>query len=83
MKSRAYALNPIDDVGSQKDLPTSFFPCDFYKHMNEPQNFLTFSFNPFSKLVQNVKAIPHASLKLLNLKQDHPSSETLIKLSLW
>ena len=27
--------------------PPSFFPCNFYKRTNYPQNFLTFSFNPF------------------------------------
>ena len=37
-----------------------------------PKNFLTFSFNPFVKLVKNFKAIPRAGPKLLNLKQDHP-----------
>ena len=76
------ALNPIDDVGSQKGFPTSFFPCNFYKRMNEPQNFLTFGFKPFSKLVQNVMTIPHASPKLLNLKQDHPSKKVIFLVKL-
>ena len=40
-----------------------------------PQNFLTFSFNPFDRLVQNFKFVPCASPKLLNLNQDHPSKE--------
>ena len=31
--------------------PTSFFPCNFYKRTNYPQNFLTFSFNLFATLV--------------------------------
>ena len=37
-----------------------------------PQDFLTFSFNPFAFLVWNVKAIPSASQKILNLNQEHP-----------
>ena len=40
-----------------------------------PQNFLTFSFNPFSTLVLNFKVIPTASPKFLNLNQDHPSKK--------
>ena len=42
-----------------------------------PQNFLTFSFNPFSTLVQNLKFVPSASPKLLNLNQDHPSKKAI------
>ena len=37
-----------------------------------PQNFLTFSFNPFTTMVQSFKTIPSASTKLLNLNQGHP-----------
>ena len=40
-----------------------------------PQNFLTFSFNPFDRLVQNFKFVPCASPKLLNLNQNHPSKK--------
>ena len=32
-----------------KRLPYQFFYCNFYKRRNSPKNFLTFSFNPFSK----------------------------------
>ena len=39
------------------------------------QNFLTFSFNPFDRLVQNFKFIPSAAPKFLNLNQDHPSKK--------
>ena len=39
------------------------------------QNFLTFSFNPFGRLVQNFKFIPSAAPKFLNLNQDHPSKK--------
>ena len=55
---------------------------------NNPQNFLAFSFNPFATFVQNVKAIPSASPKLLNLNQEHPLKivffgQILIKFRLW
>ena len=75
-------FKPIDDVGSQKGFPTSFFPCNFYKRMNEPQNFLALDFNPFSNLVQNVMTISPASRKLLNLKQDHPSKKVIFPVKL-
>ena len=55
--------------------PTSF---SFVSSTNVgfgPQNFLTFSFNPFATLVQNFKFVPSASPKLLNLNQDHPSKK--------
>ena len=57
--------------GRQKGPFYQFFPCSFYKRKNQPQNFMTFSFNPFVKLVQ--KAIPSANPNFLNLKQDHPA----------
>ena len=49
-----------------------------------PQNFLTFSFNPFATLVENFKFVPSASPKLLNWNQDHPdfSGQILNKLRL-
>ena len=42
-----------------------------------PQNFLTFSFNSFTTLVQNIKFVPSASPKLFNLNQDHPSKKAI------
>ena len=39
------------------------------------KNFLTFSFNSFSKLVQIFKTTPSAIPKLMNLNQDHPSKK--------
>ena len=62
-------LDPIQygegRVGGDKNdpLPYQFFPCNFYKLKNQPQNFLTFNsfLNPFSTLVQNLKPIPSAS----------------------
>ena len=41
-----------------------------------PQNFLICSFDPFIALLQNIKAIPSTSCKLLNLNQDHPSKNS-------
>ena len=57
--------------------PYQFFPCNFYKRRFGPQNFLTFSFNPFATLVQNFKFLPSASPNLLNLNQDQPSKKAI------
>ena len=55
-------LNPIQDGGGrQKGPPTSFSPVTSTKVGFGPQNFLTFSFNPFATLVQNCKFVPSAS----------------------
>ena len=59
--------------GGQKGPPTSFFPITSTNVGFGPQNFQTFSFNPFATLQQNLKFVPSASPKLLNLNQDHPS----------
>ena len=71
----------------QKAAPssTSFFPATSTNVLINPQNCLTFSFNPFATLVRNSKAIPGASPKLLNLNQEHLSKngfsgEILIKM---
>ena len=70
----------------QKGLPTSFSPVTSTNVRFGPQNFLTFSFNPFATLVQNFKFAPSASPKLLNLNQDlkksNFSGQILIKLRL-
>ena len=67
-----------------KNPPYQFFPCNFYKRNNLPQNFLTFSFDPFAKVMWSLKAIPRANPKLLNLNQEHPSKKLLFWLkSLW
>ena len=52
--------------GGQKALYLSVFPQFSIK------GFLTFNFNPFATLLQNFKAIPSVSSKLLNLNQKHP-----------
>ena len=61
--------------GGQKGPPTSFSPVTSTNVGFGPQNFLTFSFNPFAKLVQ--KSVPTASPKLLNLNQDHSSKKAI------
>ena len=43
-------INPIQD-GGQKDHPTNFSPVTFANVGISPQDFLTFSFNPFATLV--------------------------------
>ena len=53
--------------GGKKAPPTSFSPVNSTKVGFGPQNFRTFSFNPFTTLVQNFKFVPSASPKLLNL----------------
>ena len=64
--------------GVQKGIPpTSFFPVTSTNVECGPQNFLTFSFNPFATLVQNFKFVPSVNLKLLNLNQDHPSKKAI------
>ena len=41
-------LNPIQDGEGQKAPPTSFSPVTSTNVRISPQNFLTFSFNPFT-----------------------------------
>ena len=57
--------------------PYQFFRVTFRNVGITPQNFLTFSFDPISTLVQNFKFIPSASRKLLNLKQHYPSEKVI------
>ena len=65
--------------GEQKGPPTSFSPVTSTNVQLGPLNFLTFIFNPFATLVQNFKFLPSASLKLLNLNQNHPSKTNKVK----
>ena len=58
--------------GSKKTTPTSFSPVTSINVALSPENFPTFSFNPFATLVQNFMVIPSSSTKSLNLNQDHP-----------
>ena len=74
-------FNPIQDgrgAGGGKNIPPIIFsPVTSTNVGFGPKNFLTFSFNPFATLVQNFKFVPSASLKLLNLNQDHPSEKAI------
>ena len=52
-------FNPIHDGGGgTKRPPTSFPPVTSTNVAIGPQNFLTFSFNPFATLVQNSTFVP-------------------------
>ena len=55
--------------------PTIFSPVTSTNVGISPKNYLAFSFNPFATIVQNFKATPSASHKLLNLNQDHPQKK--------
>ena len=77
-------FNPIQDRGGggrgvQKapTPPTSFSPVTSTNVGIRLQNFLTFSFNPFDRLVQNFEFVRSASLKLLNLNQEHLSKKAV------
>ena len=63
--------------GSKKAPPTSFSPVTSTNVGISSQNFLTFSFNPYDRLVYNFKYVPSPSRKLLNLNQDHPSKNAV------
>ena len=56
--------------------PTSFSPVTSTNVGISP-NFLNFSFNPFATLAQNVKFVPSASPKSLNLNQDQLSKKAV------
>ena len=63
--------------GGRKAPPTSFSPVTSTNLGFGPQNFLTFSFDPFATLVQNFKFVPGASPKLLNLNQDQLTKKAI------
>ena len=60
--------------------PTSFSSVTSANVRIYPQNFLTFSFNPFATLLGNFKFAPCVSPKLLNLNQDHFSKKAVFLL---
>ena len=69
-------LNPIQYGGvGKKAPPTNFPPITSTNVGISPQKFLAFSYNPLATLVENLKVIPSASLKLLNFNQDHHSKK--------
>ena len=80
-----HSFNPIQDGegetegggGCKKTPSTSFSPVTSTNVRISPQNFLTFSFNPFPTLMYNFKTMSCVSRKLLNLNQDHPSKKVV------
>ena len=60
VKCRVLTLFRIGEVG-QKDPPISCSPVTSANVEISPQNFLTFSFNPFARLVYNFKSALSAS----------------------
>ena len=60
----------MQDRGAKNAPTTSFSPVTSATVEISPQNFLTFSFNPFATLDQNFKVIRTTSPKLLILNQD-------------
>ena len=78
-----FSVNPVQDGrggGAQKVPPASFSPVTSTNVGTDPQNLLTFSFNPFATLVKNFKPLPSVSPKLLNLNQGHPSNSYEIEI---
>ena len=75
MKQRLVKSLDFTKAETKKAPLTSFSPVTSTDVGFGPQNFLTFSFNLFTRLVQNIKFVPSASPKLLNLNQDHPSKK--------
>ena len=63
--------------GAKKAPPTSFSYVTSTNVGFGPQNFLTFSLNPFATPVQNFNILLSASPKLLNLNQDHTSKKAI------
>ena len=78
----------MGDAGPKRPPSTSFSPVASTNVKISPKNFLTFSLNTFSILVNNFKAKPNRTPKLLNLNQEYPSKkkgfsgQILIKLRL-
>ena len=74
-----WSFNPIQNgMGVQKGPPTNFSLATSTNLGISLQIFLTFSFNSFDRLVLNIKFVCSASLKLLNLNQDHTSKKAVL-----
>ena len=69
--------------GSKRLYPTSFSSVTSSNVGVSPQNFLTFSFNPFATLVLHFKFVASATPKLLNFNHDTPVHSTSWKYSTW
>ena len=67
-------------MGEAKQAPPriSFFPVISKNVGITLQNFLTFTFNSFVTLVQNLNTMPTAGSKLLNLNQDRASKKLFL-----
>ena len=61
----------MSKIENKNKAPYQSFFRNFTNVWISVQNYLTFSFNPFVKLVNNVKFVPSDSSKLLNFNQDH------------
>ena len=76
-----FLINPIRHGGGvggvEKRPPTSLSTVTSTNVKLSLQNFLTFSFNLFDRLVLNLKFVPSASPKLLNFNQDHLSKKAV------
>ena len=76
-----FIINPIRHGGGvggvEKRPPTSFSTVTSTNVKLSLQNFLTFSFNLFDRLVLNLKFVPSASPKLVNFNQDHLSKKAV------
>ena len=68
--SKSSALFQTGRGGGLKKPPTRFSPVTSTIVGISPQNYLTFSLNSFATLLWIFKAIPSASPKLLNFKQE-------------
>ena len=77
-KGKSLTLFRMGGGVDKKGTSTSFSPVTSTNVGIRFQNFLSFSFNPFDRLVQNFKFVPIASPKLLNLNQDHSSKKAVL-----
>ena len=75
--NKCHLLLILYRMGGPKRPPTSFSSVTSTNVEFGPENFLTFSFNPFATLVQNFKFAPSANPKLLNLNQGHLSKKAI------
>ena len=63
--------------------PTCFSAVAYTDVGISSKNVLTLSFNPFATSVSNLKTIPSARTKLLDLNQDHPSKKCFLRLNVY
>ena len=68
-------VNPIQYGKAKRHHRSSFSSVTSTNKRVSPKDFLPYRFDLFATLVSNVKAIPSASSKLLNLNQEHASKK--------